>query len=230
VKIKALRPKITYANLISTLCLFLIVGGGTAFAASQLGKNSVGTKQLKNNSVTAAKIKNGAVTGDKVNVDGLATVPSAKAAGHAQTADSATSAVHAQTADLATSAVHAGKADSATVAGTITPPEALHVVGEPGEPAFGPTWSNFSPTERPSAAFYLDREGVVHLQGEVTANNTQPVIFTLPPAYRPKFQEAFPAVGNGGAFTQIFIEPTGDVRSNDKSLVHLNGITWRAGQ
>ncbi len=64
---KLIRGKLTYANVVSTLCLFLLVAGGTAFAASQLGKNSVGTKQLKKNSVTAVKIKDGAVTSAKLD-------------------------------------------------------------------------------------------------------------------------------------------------------------------
>jgi hypothetical protein len=70
-------PRLTYANVVSTLALFLVLSGATAFAATQLGKNSVGTKQLKKNSVTAAKIKKNAVTGAKVNVSTLKTVPSA---------------------------------------------------------------------------------------------------------------------------------------------------------
>jgi hypothetical protein len=61
-----LRGKLTYSNVISTLCLFLVLGGGTAFAASHLGKNSVGSKQLKKNAVTASKIKKNAVTGAKI--------------------------------------------------------------------------------------------------------------------------------------------------------------------
>lgn len=64
---KRLRSNLTYANVIATLALFLALSGATAFAASQLGKNSVGSKQLKKNSVTAAKIKNGAVTQAKIS-------------------------------------------------------------------------------------------------------------------------------------------------------------------
>jgi hypothetical protein len=63
---KTLRGRLTYANVISTLCLFLVLGGGAAFAATQLPKNSVGPKQLKKSSVGAAKIKSGAVTADKL--------------------------------------------------------------------------------------------------------------------------------------------------------------------
>ena len=61
-----MRPKLSYANVVSTICLFLLLGGGAAFAASQLGKNTVGSKQLKNNAVTTAKIKKEAITAAKV--------------------------------------------------------------------------------------------------------------------------------------------------------------------
>ncbi len=50
------RGKLTYSNLISTLCLLLLLGGGTAYAASRLGKESVGTRQLKREAVTPAKL------------------------------------------------------------------------------------------------------------------------------------------------------------------------------
>jgi hypothetical protein len=50
----------------SSIAIFLALAGGTAFAASQLAKNSVGTKQLKKNAVTAAKLKKNAVTTAKI--------------------------------------------------------------------------------------------------------------------------------------------------------------------
>lgn len=37
------RGRLTYANAVSTLALFLVVAGGTAVAADHLAKNSVGT-------------------------------------------------------------------------------------------------------------------------------------------------------------------------------------------
>jgi hypothetical protein len=51
-----LRGKLTYSNVVSTLCLLLLVGGGTAWAANALPKNSVGSAQLKKNAVTPAKL------------------------------------------------------------------------------------------------------------------------------------------------------------------------------
>ena len=55
---KRLRGKLTYANVISTLCLFLLLGGGAAFAATQLPKNSVGARQIKRGAITPAKVSN----------------------------------------------------------------------------------------------------------------------------------------------------------------------------
>jgi hypothetical protein len=59
--LKKLREKFTYANVMATIAVFLVVGGGSAFAATQmLPKNSVGTKQLKNAAVTPAKLSTAA--------------------------------------------------------------------------------------------------------------------------------------------------------------------------
>jgi hypothetical protein len=61
-----IRNKLTYANVMSSIAVFLVLGGATAFAASQVGRNSVGTKQLKRNAVTSAKLKRNAVTAPKI--------------------------------------------------------------------------------------------------------------------------------------------------------------------
>ena len=55
---KQIRRRLTYANVMSSIAVFLILGGATALAATELANNSVGTKQLKNNAVTSAKVKN----------------------------------------------------------------------------------------------------------------------------------------------------------------------------
>jgi hypothetical protein len=85
--LKSVRKRLTYANVMSSIAVFLVLGGATAIAATQLGKNSVGTKQLKNNSVTTkkikknavtgAKVKNGSLTGADINLSTVGTVPSA---------------------------------------------------------------------------------------------------------------------------------------------------------
>lgn len=68
---KFVRKRLTYANVMSSIAVFLVLGGATAIAATHLGKNSVGTKQLKANSVTTAKIKKNAVTNKKIKNDAV---------------------------------------------------------------------------------------------------------------------------------------------------------------
>jgi hypothetical protein len=50
------RSKLTYANVVATGALFLVLAGGTAFAASQFGKETIGTRALKKEAVTPAKL------------------------------------------------------------------------------------------------------------------------------------------------------------------------------
>jgi hypothetical protein len=64
-----LRP--TYANVVSTLALVLVVSSG-AYAATQLPKHSVGNKQLKPNAVKGKKVKDGTLTAADVK-DGTLT-------------------------------------------------------------------------------------------------------------------------------------------------------------
>lgn len=59
--------RLTYANVVSTLALFLVLTGGAAYAAHRyLTKKSVGTPQLKANAVTTSKIKANAITTRKI--------------------------------------------------------------------------------------------------------------------------------------------------------------------
>jgi hypothetical protein len=86
---KRALPRLTCANIVSTLCLFLLLGGG-AFAASRLAKNSVGSRRLRkeavgtakirNEAVTAAKIRRGTIAGSRIALGTLGTVPSAQSA------------------------------------------------------------------------------------------------------------------------------------------------------
>ncbi len=83
---RTIRRRLTYANAMATIAVFIAIGG-SAYAATQLKKNSVGTKQIKNNAVTAAKIKNGTITGSKINLSSLGAVPSATNATNAGNAN-----------------------------------------------------------------------------------------------------------------------------------------------
>jgi hypothetical protein len=88
----------------SSIAVFLVLGGATAFAAKKIGSNeikgnsittgkikkeAVSASKVKKNAITTAKIANGAVTGAKLNLGTVGTVPNAA---HATTADTATNA------------------------------------------------------------------------------------------------------------------------------------------
>ncbi len=99
---KQIRKRITYANVMSSIAVFLVLGGASAYAAKKIGsnqikgnsittgkikKNAVTTAKIKKNSITTAKVRNGAITGPKVKLSTLGTVPEAA---HATNADNAT--------------------------------------------------------------------------------------------------------------------------------------------
>jgi hypothetical protein len=106
------RLRLTYANVVSTICLFVVLGGG-AYAAAKvvLPKNSVGTTQIKKEAVATAKIKANAVNGAKV-ADGSLT--------GADVADGSLA-----TADLADGAVNSAKVLDRSLNGNDVAPDSL---------------------------------------------------------------------------------------------------------
>jgi hypothetical protein len=70
--VQQLLSRLTYANVMSTLAVFLVLGGGAAVAAQVLAPNSVGPKLLQQEAVTRAKIREGAVSSAKL-ADGSVT-------------------------------------------------------------------------------------------------------------------------------------------------------------
>lgn len=56
-----LRPQFTYANVTSTIALCLAVGGGSAYAATTLAKNSVKSSHIAKGAVQSSDIKDGTV-------------------------------------------------------------------------------------------------------------------------------------------------------------------------
>ncbi len=210
------RDSLTYANVVATLALFIAIGGASAFAASQLGKDSVGAKQLKKNAVTtakikkeavtAAKVKKGTLTGTQINAATLGTVPTA------QTANS------------------------------LAAPEAWHLVGAPGEPSFLGSWKDLEASTAESVGFFKDHEGIVHLRGEATGGAGES-LFGLPPGFRPasgKFVGGFQVRCSG---TLSCSDGTGEVSIGGSGVgpasgfvtvppgattFTLNGITFRA--
>jgi len=55
-----MHPRLTYANVMSTIAVFLALGG-VSYAAIEIPPNSVGTAQLKPHTVGTKQLKDGAV-------------------------------------------------------------------------------------------------------------------------------------------------------------------------
>jgi hypothetical protein len=62
---RTLRKQLSYANVMSSIAVFVVLGGG-AYAATTLSKNSVGSTQIKAKAVSSSKIAANAVTSSKV--------------------------------------------------------------------------------------------------------------------------------------------------------------------
>ena len=61
---RKIRQRLTYANVMSSLAVFLILGGAGAIAATKVKR--IGTNQIKAAAITTGKLKNGAVIGSKL--------------------------------------------------------------------------------------------------------------------------------------------------------------------
>jgi hypothetical protein len=81
-----MRPRISYANVVSTLALVLALGGVSYAAVKINGKN------LKDRTVTAKKIKKHSLTATEINKLKLGKVANAAIADNAAHADTATNA------------------------------------------------------------------------------------------------------------------------------------------
>lgn len=146
------RPRLSYANVTSTLALMVALGG-TSYAAIHLPKNSVGSKQIKNGAVRSSDLGKNAVTNSKVAKNAIT---NSKLANNAVTSSKlADNAV--TTTKIADNAVTAGKLAPASVTQSTVSPGSLTAQSfacAPGDegldnrrecffavPASGDTWS-----------------------------------------------------------------------------------------
>jgi hypothetical protein len=219
--LKQISRHFTYANVMSSIAVFLMLGGATAFAASKIGPNqlkansvktgkivkeAVTTSKLKNgavgetkiakDAVTGEKVKDGSLTGSDINASTLGTVPNAEKLG-----------------------------------GTPASGYAKSQLPDPTIPTLVGTWKT-EPGRAP-ASFYKDSFGIVHLEGVVEGGGTFSEIFSLPSGFRPSQSANFLVYGNASTPAGIFIDDEdGEVAllGGDDAFISLYGITFRAGK
>jgi hypothetical protein len=73
--VQQIRKSLSYANVMSSIAVFLVLGGGAAYAAKKIGSH-----ELRGGAVTTAKIKRNAVTRSKVKASAISTAKIAPAA------------------------------------------------------------------------------------------------------------------------------------------------------
>jgi len=66
--VQQIRKRLTYANVMSSIAVFLVLGGGAAYAAKKVGSN-----ELRGGAVTTTKIKRSAVTRSKIKAKAIST-------------------------------------------------------------------------------------------------------------------------------------------------------------
>jgi len=228
-----LRGKLTYANVMATIAVFIALGG-SAYAAAQLKKNSVGTKQLRKNAVIGAKVKDGSLSA--VDIGGAV-----DSADHASTADSAARAASAETSIDSLRAANADRLDglpsSAFVQtgqlGSFLPAQGHFEHSDFGCPFDLTSWHNSNPTVNETTEYWRDPFGVVHLRGfAIRCGTAETTIFTLPPGFRPGKREYFIAFMENPAPTMglVTVEAKGAVVASEvitNGSIALDGITFK---
>ena len=204
-------------NVVGYLALFVALSG-TAYAAVELGKNDVRSRHIKNGQVKIKDLAADAVTSPKVADGSL--LGEDFAAGQLPQFNGAA----------------AGGALTGTYPNpTLASPEPVHMIGNPGEPAFDAAVTNQSGGDLLPAGFYKDASGRVYLQG--TVHTTSPrTLFTLPAGYRPASSACTLAPGFDGPgttlqFSRICVQANGEVayvNGAGTSYLSLDGISFRA--
>ena len=208
------RQRLSYANVMATLAMFVALGG-VGYAAVKLPRDSVGPKQIKQDAVKASEQAPDSIDASNV-VDG--SIGSDDIAGDAIWND--------LIADGAVTEEKLGLSAEFTSAGL---PDAFGSCSGVGD-----SWGSFSPDVNNSVSYYRDPVGIVHLRGiAVRCGAATNTIFTLPEGYRPGKQEIEPSFNSGFFASSISINPSGVVSPfpaaaiTPGTWVTLDGMSFR---
>ena len=105
-----MRPRLTYANVVSSICLFLVLTGGAAYALD--GSNTVFSDDIVNGEVRVADIGQGQVAADEV---------AANAVRASEIADGQVGAAEIATAAVRTDEVRNGQVQAEDLAPGVAP-------------------------------------------------------------------------------------------------------------
>ena len=235
--VEAVRSRLSYANVMATLALFVALGG-VGYAAAKLPRDSVGSKQIKEDAVKASEQAPDSV--DSGNVIDLSL-------GGSDLADDSVGS-----AQISTGAVDAAEVDDAAVGSEEVIDGSLRRADLGPVDLRTPTLEDCSPGTPWQAVsglpphYWKDNEGVVHLEGAVqcSVNITGASIFQMPRVVGDIYDPAggqdlarFATLGAAQSIAQIAIVKnpisTGVVydagsAAGTENYVSLDGISYRA--
>jgi hypothetical protein len=248
--LQRLRSHVTYANVMATLAVFFILGGGTAFAAFVVSSNSqVGPGTISGHHPPTGKHANiigGSINAQDVavaNRNGTATTPSLRTLGTGALQAAAGNDPRLSNA-RPPNGTAGGDLDGTYPNPQIKPEIALGSAGLNDIAGFSlctatpDQWLDLSPNVNNPVSFTRDPLGLVHLHGVATKCGTPgsgDTIFTLPSGSRPSKLEHFGTVA-ADAFGAAVVDPNGHVTVAAGNVDHggggwisLDGLTFRCG-
>ena len=199
------------------------VPGRNTIFKDDIRRNAVGGSEIVAKGVAKSEVREDAVGKSELREEGD---PDGGLTGAYITESSPDKVPSAASADRATSA------DSADLANSVAPPEPYRVIGNAGNPAFENGCTNLGGVYE-TAAFFKDREGMVHLRGAVTCPGTSQTAFQLPPGYRPaagKVHAELVATNAADGDSEVVVDgASGAVAApNVSGFFRLDGIQFRA--
>lgn len=214
------KPRLSYANVVSSLALFIALMGTSAYAAGQLAPRSVGERQLRPGAVTAEKLRKSAVTAPKIKA---AAVKQGKLANESVTAAKMTPAA-IEARSLAVAAVTNEKLADDAVTGEKVIESTLSQVPS----ASSANFATLAESANPLAFAAVDAEGNVNqsLSKDVSAVRRSPGVYCIStPGFNPRGAQVTPRnVGDGEVSAFATIGGTGSCPAPQVEVDTYKGV------